>query len=155
MAARKQLSASVDVARSPEDVFAYLADVRRHSEWSPRSYRVEGLGEADPVVVGTTYTSIGWLPNDAQHRNQVTVAEMTPPTRLVLASDDSGETFYNTFTLTRTDSGTRVERVLDMPVPGGVTGLLLPVLGALLIRPDLRKGLANLRAQVEGRAATG
>lgn len=155
MAARKQLSATVDVARPPEDVFAYLADVRRHAEWSPRDYRVEGLGEADPVMVGTTYTSIGWLPNDKQHRNEVTVAEMTPPTRLVLASEDHGETFYNTFTLTKTDSGTRVERVLDLPVPPGVNGMLLPVIGALLIKPDLRKGLANLRSQVEGRAATG
>jgi uncharacterized protein YndB with AHSA1/START domain len=143
--------ASVDVDRPPPVVFSYLADVRRHGEWSPKPYRVEGLAETDPVQVGTRYTSYGWLPNDKDHRNEVEVTELSAPTRLVLTATDRGEKFISRFTVTPVGAGSRVERVLDMPKPGGVLGFVFPVVLALLVRPDVAKGLAKLKANVEAR----
>jgi hypothetical protein len=40
-------------------------------------------------------------------------------------------------------------RTLDMPVPGGILGLLLPVFVPLFIRPDVQKGLNNLKRNLE------
>jgi uncharacterized protein YndB with AHSA1/START domain len=46
------IATSVDIARSPEDVFAYITDVQRHPEWQDGlvSVTLEGAG---PVRVGT------------------------------------------------------------------------------------------------------
>ena len=141
--------ASIDVARPAEQVFAAVADLRGHADWSPKPYRTEGLPDGAPVVQGTRYTSYGWLPNDKDHRNEVEVTELAAPTRLVLTATESGEQFVTTFTVTPTGTGSRIERVADMPKPGGVVGLLFPVLLKLLIQPDMTKGLTNLKTTLE------
>jgi len=146
---RVTATASVDVGKPPADVFAYLCDVSRHGEWSPKAYRVEGLDTGTPVHVGTRYTSYGWLPNDKDHRNEVEVSELVPPARLVLTATDGGESFVSTFELTPSPAGTRVRRVLDMPKPGGILGLVFPVIVAALVKPDVAKGLSKLKANLE------
>jgi uncharacterized protein YndB with AHSA1/START domain len=145
---RVQVVAGVDVERPPDEVFAYLSDVARHGEWSPRPWRVEGLAPGAPVAVGTRYTSYGWLPGDKDHRNEVEVTALEAPSRLVLTSTDQGEQFVNTFTVTAQGSGSRVQRTMDMPRPGGLLGLAFPLLRAALIKPDVTKGLRNLGARV-------
>lgn len=149
MADRVTVVSSVQVERPPAEVFDYLTDVARHSEWSPKAYRVEGISAGDHVAKGTRFTSFGWLPNDKDHRNEVQATEVTPPERLVLTSTESGEQFVSTFTLTPTGAGTRVERVMDMPRPGGVLGVVFPVIKAVLVQPDVNKGLSNLKARLE------
>jgi uncharacterized protein YndB with AHSA1/START domain len=142
-------AAPATIARPAERVFAAVADVRSHAEWSPKPYRTEGLPEGATVVQGTRYTSFGWLPNDKDHRNDVEVTELQAPTRLVLTATDSGETFVNTFTVTPTSTGARIERVTDMPKPGGIVGLIFPVLLRALIQPDMTKGLTTLKTTLE------
>jgi uncharacterized protein YndB with AHSA1/START domain len=100
------------------------------------------------VVAGTHYTSYGRLPNDKDHRNDVEVTELTAPTRLVLTATDSGEKFVTTFTVTPTSTGAGIERVTDMPKPGGLVGFIFPVLKAL-IQPDMTKGLTTLKTTLE------
>jgi uncharacterized protein YndB with AHSA1/START domain len=146
---RFQVVAGVDVDRPPAEVFAYLADVARHGEWSPRPWHAEGLTAGAPVSVGTRFTSYGWLPGDKQHRNEVEVTALEAPTRLVLTSTDAGEQFVNTFTVTPRGSGSRVDRTMDSPLPGGFIGLVFPVLRALLIKPDVAKGMRKLGANLE------
>ena len=63
-------NASVVVNRRPEEVFAYLADVSRHGEWSPKPYRVEALTEG-PVRVSSRFRSVGWLPRQPETVNEV------------------------------------------------------------------------------------
>jgi uncharacterized protein YndB with AHSA1/START domain len=146
---RVTASATVDIAKPPTEVFAYLADVQRHAEWSPRPYRVDGLTAGAPVSAGTQFTSYGWLPNDKDHRNEVQVTELQAPNRLVLDALDGGEHFISTFTVTPSGSGSRVQRVMDMPRPSGFVGLIFPVILSALITPDVKKGLGKLKANVE------
>jgi uncharacterized protein YndB with AHSA1/START domain len=146
---RVTATASIDVAKPAEQVFAALADVRRHAEWSPRPYRIAELPEGTPVVQGTRYASYGWLPNDKDHRNDVEVTQLEAPTRLVLTATDGGEKFINTFTVTPTSSGSHIERAADMPKPGGVVGLVFPILLKVLVEPDMRKGLGTFKAILE------
>jgi uncharacterized protein YndB with AHSA1/START domain len=145
---RTEIRASVTVDRPAEEVFDYLVDVTKHAEWSPKPYRVEGV--TGPVSVGTTYDSYGWLPGDKDHHNDVAVTVLERPQRLVLtATEKGGEQFVSTFTLTQRGNVTDLERVLDVPKPGGVAGLLFPVLVPTLIRPDVAKGLSKLKQRVE------
>jgi uncharacterized protein YndB with AHSA1/START domain len=147
--ARVTATASIEIAAPATEVFAYLSDVRRHGEWSPKPYRVEGLAAGSPITRGTRFTSYGWLPNDKDHRNEVEVAELDAPTRLVLEASDGGEQFVTTFTVTQNGTGTRVQRVMDMPKPGGFVGLVFPVILSRVINPDLNKGLRKLKVKLE------
>jgi uncharacterized protein YndB with AHSA1/START domain len=124
MAGRASLSTAVDVNKTPEVVFAYLADVTKHGEWSPKPYRVEGV--TGPVAKGATFVSYGWVPGDKDHRNDVEVTAYDAPRLIEFTGTERGEKFVNTFTLTATGSGTRVERRMDMPKPGGFLGAVFP-----------------------------
>lgn len=147
MAARKVDTFTVDIDRPPDVVFAYLSDVSRHGEWSPKPFRVEG--SVGPVTTGDSFRSVGVVPGDKQHRNEVTVTECTPPTRLVLDSIERGEHFVSTFELSPLGSGTRLVRRMDAPRPGFPLSLLFPLIFALAIRPDVERGLANLKQRLE------
>lgn len=150
---RATATASVEVSKPPAEVFAYLCDVTRHGEWSPKAYRVEGVQVGAPLLTGTRYTSYGWVPRDKDHRNEVEVSEVSAPTRLVLTATDGGEEFISTFTVTASGGGSRVQRVLDMPKPGGLLGLVFPVILAALVKPDVAKGLSKLRTNLENSTA--
>jgi hypothetical protein len=45
---------TIDIARSPEDVFDYCVDLTREPEWNPKARRVEQV-TAGPVGLGTRY----------------------------------------------------------------------------------------------------
>jgi uncharacterized protein YndB with AHSA1/START domain len=151
MGSRIVVRTSVEVNRSPEIVFGYLADVSRHHEWSPKAYRVEGV-QRGPVSMGTTFTSYGWVPRDADHRNDVEVTGFDPPRSLALTSTENGEQFYNTFTLTPRGKGTHVERVMDMPRPGGIVGAIMPIFIALVVKPGVNTGLRKFRDNLQMQA---
>jgi uncharacterized protein YndB with AHSA1/START domain len=149
MAERSVASWNVDVQRSAEDTFAYLLDVSKHGEWSPKPFTVEGLS-AGPVTQGATFTSYGVIPGDKHHRNDVVVTEVVPGERLVLeATEPDGAKFVNTFTVTSSGAGCRVEKSMDFPTPRGALGVVFPLLMRAYIRPQGQKGMNTLKANVE------
>jgi uncharacterized protein YndB with AHSA1/START domain len=149
VAQRSVASFSTTIERPPDVVFDYLADVSRHAEWSPKPLRVDRApGRVD---VGDTFRSIGTMPYDKDHRNDVTVTECAAPTRLVLDAVDRGEHFVNTFQLEREGTGTRLVRTVDSPHPPFPVSLLFPLIMKMFIRPDVEKGLRTLKATLEGR----
>jgi len=147
MAGRTTSSQSVTIHRPPAEVFAYLSDVSKHAEWSPKPYRVEGT--SGPVKTGDTFASVGTIPGDKNHRNEVTVAECSAPTKLVLDSAERGQHFINTFELQPEGDGTLLTRSMDAPKPPFPISLIFPVLMATVIKPDVQKGLNNLKAKLE------
>jgi uncharacterized protein YndB with AHSA1/START domain len=147
MAGRSTSSFSVSINRSPAEVFAYLADVSKHAEWSPKPFRVENM--SGPVSTGDTFTSVGVIPGDKNHRNEVTVTDCSPPSRLVLDATEKGQHFINTFELTPQGDGTLLTRSMDAPKPPFPVSLLFPLIMAAVVRPDVNKGLNNLKAKLE------
>lgn len=146
---RVRATVGVDVDGTPEQVFGYLADVARHGEWSPKAMRIEGVEPGTPATVGRRFVSYGWVPGDAEHRNEVEVVAVEAPRTLTLESTDRGETFVNTFTVTSRGRGVRVERTADFPRPGGLVRLVFPLIMSALVKPDMTKGLKLLKANVE------
>ena len=148
MADRIRQTWSVEVNRPQPEVFDYLADVSRHSEWSPKPFRVDNLTPG-PVTVGTTYTSYGWIPGDKEHRNDCEVITFDAPKRLVIRSREKDQDFINTFTLTAQNGSTKVEREMDMPKPGGLVGVMMPVIMATVVRPGVQKGMNMFKENLE------
>jgi|SwirhisoilCB2_FD_contig_51_13848045_length_506_multi_2_in_0_out_0_1 uncharacterized protein YndB with AHSA1/START domain len=147
MGGRSVNSMSVSINKSPAEVFAYLSDVSKHAEWSPKPYRVEGT--SGPVQTGDTFASVGTIPGDKNHRNEVTVTECSPPNRLVLDSAEKGQHFINTFELTPEGAGTLLTRSMDTPKPPFPLSLVFPLILSAVIKPDVQKGLNNLKANLE------
>ena len=147
MAARKVMNFTVTINRPPDVVFDYIADISNHAEWSPKPYRVEG--SAGTLKTGDTFTSIGTIPGDKNHRNDVTVTECTAPSRLVLDAQEKDEHFINTFAVEADGSGTRLMRTIDAPQPTFPLSVFFPLIAAAFIRPDVNKGLRNLKEILE------
>ena len=147
MAGRQSATYTITIERPPEAVFDYLADVSRHAEWSPKPFRTEG--QSGPVKAGDTFATVGTIPGDKNHRNEVTVTECSPPRRLVLDSMEKGEHFINTFELEPDGTGTRVMRTMETPPPPFPLSLVFPLIMALVIKPDVNKGLRSLKANLE------
>lgn len=148
MERRVTATAGVFVSRPPEQVFAYVADVSRHHEWSPKRFRVGGLPLDGVLEVGSTFTSYGQLPGRPDHRNEVRVVALDPPHRLVLESTDGSGTYVNTFSVTGDGDGSVVERELSLPRPGGLLTLTLPVFVRLVLGRDLSDGLRRMAVRV-------
>ena len=146
MSGRTTATWTVTIDRPPAEVFDYLSDVRKHAEWSPKPDRVEGV--TAPVTTGDSFTSIGSMPYDKNHRNDVTVSECTAPNRLVLDATEKGEHFINTFDLTPQNGGTLLTRTMDSPTPGAPLSLIFPLIMKVFISPDVQKGLNNLKANL-------
>ena len=74
-----KLVESIEIARSPEDVFAYLDDVERHGEWQAQivSSRRETEG---PTRVGTRVTDVRKVPGRTQPVTYE-ITEHDPPRR--------------------------------------------------------------------------
>ena len=138
---------SIDTTASQEAAFAYLADVAKHAEWSPKPYRVE-MVSTGPVRLGSTFRSYGSLPGDKDHVNDVEVTALDSPRTLVLTSTDGGDTFINRFDVDEADEGSRITRTMDAANPTGALGVVFPLIFALVIKPDVNKGMRNRQTRL-------
>jgi uncharacterized protein YndB with AHSA1/START domain len=143
---------NVVVQRPQADVFAYLADIAKHGEWSPKPWRV--AGHEGPLALGTKFESWGVIPGDKDHHNDVECTVFQPPTKLALTTVEQKEgKFVTSYVLTPDGSGTRVEKTMDMPKPTGAMGFFFPVLLAAYIKPAVQKGMNHLKQRLESQAA--
>ena len=133
--------------RKPDEVFAYLADVSTHARWSPKAYRVEGVD--GPVRLGTMFTSYGWVPKDADHRNDVEVTAFDEPRRIEFTGREKGQDYLNTYVLTPHGDATRIDRTIDFPKPDGFGGVIFPIILSAYIKPATNKGMKMLKANLE------
>jgi uncharacterized protein YndB with AHSA1/START domain len=145
MSDRASASWSVMTTAPPELTFAYLTDIRRHHEWSSRPHRIDPL-TAGPVGVGTRFASYGSIPGDRNHREEVEVIEHQPPHLFTTASGEPGRQVVDRFVVTAQGSGSRIERTMDMPRPGGLAGLAFPLVVRTVIRPTVGRDMAALSA---------
>ena len=142
---------TVTVARKPEEVFAYLADISRHSEWSPKPYSIEAMTDG-PIHVGSKYRSTGWLPGKPHNVNEVEITRLESPTRLSFVAREAGGVFKHDFVLTPQDGGTRVDRTIDLPKPPGFQGVVFPLVFAVFVKGAIQKGQNMLKAKMEAGA---
>jgi uncharacterized protein YndB with AHSA1/START domain len=139
---------TVIVDRTPEEVYAYLTDLSRHAEWSPKPYSVEPVTEG-PIHVGSRFRSVGWVPRDPNHVNEVEITELHSPSRFAFTAWEQDQAFKSEFTLTPVDGGTQIVRTMDMPKPAGALGVAFPVIFRTVVKPGVQKGMDMLKAKLE------
>lgn len=138
---------SVVVQRPQQEVFDYLTTVSRHGEWSPTPWRLEG--DPGQLAIGVKFTSVGKIPGDKDHRNEVEVTECIPPSRVTWEADDKEGRFVNTFVLTPKGAGTKVERTFAPPKAKGFMAVVVPFFAVFYMRPTLKKGLKRFKQRLE------
>ena len=139
---------SVTIDAPPETVWPWIGDLNKHADWSPKRYQAT-LVSGSANTVGSRYRSVGWIPGDRNHANDVEITEVVPLERFALRSVDPMGIFESRYTLHRTGSGTEVTFQLIFPALTGIARLMVPVLFPFIGRVDIRKRGALLKDRVE------
>ena len=139
---------SVVVNKPADEVFAFISDVNNHAKWSATAYRVEEVSDPS-FAAGSKFASYGVSRDSADKRNEVTVAANEPNSVFSLSSIEDGDTYINTFNLTPDGDGTKVDKVIDMPKPGGPMGMMFAGIFKSVIAPRIAESMDKLKAVVE------
>ena len=132
-------------------IWPWIADITKHSEWSPKPYSVQ-LVKGENGAVGSTYTSVGFVPPaDKNHKNEVEIVESIPNSKFVFRAHDENGYFINTFTLKAEGNGTLVTFQHDFPKMKGAGRILLPLLLPIVGKKDALVRLGMLKAKAEGK----
>lgn len=133
-----------------EAIWPWIAHLNKHSEWSPKPFKIELLtGEMN--AVGSTYRSTGFIPPmEKNHENSVEILESVPNSRFVFRAHDANGYFENVFTLKSVDGGTEVTYHHQFPKMVGMGRILLPLLLPIVGKRDEMTRLGILKSKVEG-----
>ena len=132
-----------------EKVFAYLADITRHPEWSKEEHRlqVEKTSEG-PIGQGATFRSVGY--QFGRNEDTVTVTEYVPNQRIVFQADGKVGLVRHAFEIEPSDGGVRVTKSFDMLKGKFPFSIMYPLMAKRFYWPGALKGdLERIKAKVE------
>jgi uncharacterized membrane protein len=117
------VSRSIEINRSPADVFAYLNEVDKQCEWQGAlvSSRVNGEG---PVGVGTRITDTRNVPGGAREMTYE-ITEYEPPRKTSWRGIDGPVRAVGTAVVEPLDDGARSRVSLELDLQGHGIGMLI------------------------------
>lgn len=125
-----------------------MADLTKHAEHSLKPFQGE-LPSGEVERVGTRYRSVGAIPNDKHHSNEVGGAASVSHEHLVLRADDALGAFSNTYVPRPVGSSTELSCTLVFPPLKPPMSLAEPIQFPLLGKRDVRERLQLLKTRVE------
>jgi uncharacterized membrane protein len=126
-------TASIDINRPAEDVFAYLADLSRHGEWQTQIQEVTVETEG-PTRVGSRARERRKPPHGPAMTATYQITEFDPPRRASFRGVDGPVRVAGTATVEPSGEGSRLSLEIDLTGHGLVGKLLAPI-----ARRELRK----------------
>lgn len=144
------ITASIEIARSPEDVFAYLDELGRHGEWQAaiEEATVETEG---PTRVGTRVRERRRVPGGVREfRWEVT--EHDPPRRSRFRGIDGPVRPVGTVTVAPVDAG-RSSVTLELDFEGHGLGKLIAPLARSNARKTVPQDQQRLKERLEASAS--
>lgn len=136
------------IKAQPEVVFAYVADLTKHSEWNS-GLLIEAV-TSGPVRVGGQYRSRGVVLNQKNRPNELRVTRYEPITHFAFAAQDPDfKEVLHEFTFSPQDGGTRVERSITTHLPALVAIAFRILIFPLVGRPSAEKSHLALKAKLE------
>jgi uncharacterized membrane protein len=126
-------TASIDVDRSQEDVYAYLSDLGRHGEWQSQIQEVTVETEG-PTRVGTRARERRKPAHGPATTTTYEITEMEPPRKAGFRGIDGPVRVAGTVTVEPAGEGSRVTLDIDLTAHGLIGKLLTPI-----ARRELRK----------------
>ncbi|WP_435360158.1 SRPBCC family protein [Haloarchaeobius sp. DFWS5] len=144
-------TATVTVDRPVADVFEYISNVERMSEW------VVGVGETTRVAgdgtgVGDRYES-EYTYGGKTHDMTFEVTEYESPTRLGITAPEGPFAFDGLLELEAVDGKTHVSNTIETGADGRFTKFMFTVFRPVMrymMRRQLRKELVELKSILEG-----
>lgn len=136
----------IDINARPEEVFVYISDLSKHSEWND-GLTVKKVSEGD-VAVGTEYHSTG-KQFGISIKNTVIVREFESPGKFSFTGSDGRMEFLQELILSEHNGGTRLERRSSIEVNPVLSLMLKYVMGPLFGTRSMNKGLRRLKANLE------
>ncbi len=137
---------SIFIDATSEQIFPFVGDLPRHSEWATDRIEFEKLTAGD-IRVGTQYRSISHFKGTIITA-ELKVKEDLPPERFAFTVEDRTGQYEHIFTLNPQDGGTLVTREVhsvDTPFSRIVHAVLLPI----LIKPEANKAFRKLKDRIE------
>ena len=149
-----KIEVATAIAAPPDTVFAVMTDIARWAEIMRGVEKVELLTEG-PMRAGTrcreTRTIFGRSATE-----EMTVAEIDPPRRLVFTAGNHGTRYLATHTIEPTPGGSRL--ILTFKgTPITLAARLFSLIGMLFtgaLRRQLESDLADIKAEAERRSTT-
>jgi uncharacterized membrane protein len=143
------IASTIEIDRRPDEVFAYVAELDRLSEWQEGivSVRKEPAG---PTKVGTRAIELRETPVGT--REFVSdIVEYDPPRRLVARGLNGPVRPTETVTVEPLDEGTRTKITVGLELTGFGIGRVLVLLARRSARAHIPRENARLKAILEGR----
>jgi uncharacterized protein YndB with AHSA1/START domain len=144
-----QFVESIEVGRSPEDVFAYVDQLERHGEWQTQIISVTRETEG-PTRLGTRATDLRKVPGGKQSVTYE-ITEYDPPRKVSFRGVNGPIRPVGTMTVEPIAEGrSRITLELDLQGHGLLGALLAP-----LARKDARRQLAKDQRRLKERLESG
>jgi uncharacterized protein YndB with AHSA1/START domain len=136
---------SVIIARPPDKVFRYVADLRNEPSWHVDVASVPS--GTDPVpIVGKSYP-LKFKPFMGKTDGIFTAIAVEPGARVVYQADFAGLQPRITYTVEREGEGTRFTRAVDMQ-PRGLKIMMTPMMAIMVPRHN-KTFVRNLKQALE------
>lgn len=137
-------STTIEIARQPAEVFAYLADLEHIPDWN---WAISDTKKINPgqVGVGSRYRQTRSVPRPTVEELEVT--RLDPDRRIEIVGDLASFRAHLTYELSPSVEGTAVTNSVELDPPGA-----LGLLGGLLagrIQASVAENLAVLRSLLE------
>lgn len=145
-----RFSNTVEIARKPAEVFAYLADLEHVPEWNWAVVSTQKL-DPGPVAVGSRFRQTRSVPRLSVEMLEVT--RLDADRRIEIVGELASYPAHLTYELSPGPQGTRLTNVIELDPPGP-----LGLLGTLLtgsVQASVAENLGVLRAVLEGAGANG
>jgi uncharacterized protein YndB with AHSA1/START domain len=143
---------SVEIARSPEDVFSYASDVSRFHEWNESLVRahLEGGG---PIGVGSRLTQTRRM-GRAERTMTMEVTEHNPPRSWAFRGVDGPVRPIGKGTVEPLEGGARSRLTVELDFEGrGIGRLLVPLVVRRQAQKELPRNHQKLKERLESGSA--
>ncbi len=139
---------TVEISRSPDEVFAYLSQLDRHGEWQEQIIEVTVETEG-PTRVGSRATDLRKVPGGKQ-RVSYEITEFDPPQKASFRGVNGPIRPAGTVTVEPLEGGSRSRVTLELDLVGhGLVGKLLGPLARRDARRQVPEDQRRLREHLE------
>lgn len=142
---------TIEIARPPDEVFAYVTDPSRFAEWQEGvvSGRIEGGG---PPATGSRYTTTRRI-GGAERTTTSEITEISPPRSWAVHGLDGPIRAIVNVTVEPLNENSRSRVRLELDFEGhGIGKLLVPLVARRQARKQSPANRQNLKEQLESRA---
>ena len=144
------ITESIEINRRPEEVFAYLDDVKRHGEWQEQIVDVQPEGD-QPMGVGKRVRETRRVPG-GDRTMTYEVTEHDPPRRSSFRVLDGPVRAVGTVSVEPVGDGSRSRLTLTLDFQGhGIGGKVLLPLAKSQARKQIPKDQARMKELLESK----